>query len=154
MCFILCLILDRVRRQVTKLKMRNCGIVAVAVGIPVARYPPHRSVRALLSAYGSYLRWVAANRSVGQGCNTRGGGSQRVAHGTIRSQGQRRRWLRWSSGVRHSRVNRVRKVPNAPPSGTKTATIALTDTQRKVFSTVSAARNKHGLAAPNGARGQ
>src|SRR5215831_16942312 len=67
--------------------------VAVAVGIPVARYPPHRSVRALLSAYGSYLRWVAANRSVGQGCNTRGGGSQRVAHGTIRSQVQRRRWL-------------------------------------------------------------
>ena len=52
----------------------------VAVGIPVARYPPHRSVRALLSAYGSYLRCVAANRSVGQGCNTRGGGSQRVAH--------------------------------------------------------------------------
>jgi hypothetical protein len=42
----------------------------------------------------------------------------------------------------------------APPSGTKTATIALTDTQRKVFSSVSAARNKHGLAAPNGARGQ
>ena len=27
----------------------------VAVGIPVARHPPHRSVRALVSAYGSYL---------------------------------------------------------------------------------------------------
>jgi hypothetical protein len=27
--------------------------VAVAVGIPVTRHPPHRSVRALISAYGS-----------------------------------------------------------------------------------------------------
>jgi hypothetical protein len=27
----------------------------VAVGIPVTRHPPHRSVRALISAYGSYL---------------------------------------------------------------------------------------------------
>src|SRR5712692_2674533 len=27
----------------------------VAVGIPVAWYPPHGSVRALVSAYGSYL---------------------------------------------------------------------------------------------------
>jgi hypothetical protein len=26
---------------------------AVAVGIPVTRHPPHRSVRALISAYGS-----------------------------------------------------------------------------------------------------
>jgi hypothetical protein len=28
---------------------------SIAVGISVARYPPHRSVRALISAYGSYL---------------------------------------------------------------------------------------------------
>jgi enediyne biosynthesis protein E4 len=28
----------------------------IAVGIPVARYPPHRPVRALASAYGSYRR--------------------------------------------------------------------------------------------------
>jgi isocitrate/isopropylmalate dehydrogenase len=27
----------------------------IAVGIPVARYPPHRSGRALISASGSYL---------------------------------------------------------------------------------------------------
>ena len=39
----------------------------VAVGIPVARYPPHRSVRALVSAYGSYLGCKAAKRAVGQG---------------------------------------------------------------------------------------
>src|SRR3974390_3881375 len=31
------------------------GQVAIAVGIPVARHPPHRTVRALISAYGSYL---------------------------------------------------------------------------------------------------
>src|SRR5881392_315493 len=29
-------------------------VVKVAVGIPVSWYPPHGSVRALLSAYGSY----------------------------------------------------------------------------------------------------
>ena len=28
----------------------------VAVGIPVARYPPHRSVREYITSYGSYLR--------------------------------------------------------------------------------------------------
>ena len=50
--------------------------VAVAVGIPVTRYPPHRSVRALISAYGSYLGCMAANRSDGQGCTTCGAGNQ------------------------------------------------------------------------------
>src|SRR5260370_4329550 len=38
---------------------------AVAVGTSVARCPPHRSVRALVSAYGSYLGWVAAKRVAG-----------------------------------------------------------------------------------------
>ena len=34
-----------------------CGrFKPVAVGIPVTRHPPHRSVRALISAYGSSLR--------------------------------------------------------------------------------------------------
>jgi hypothetical protein len=28
-------------------------ISGIAVGIPIARYPPHGSVRALISAYGS-----------------------------------------------------------------------------------------------------
>jgi hypothetical protein len=37
----------------------------VAVGTSVARCPPHRSVRALASAYGSYLGWVAAKRVAG-----------------------------------------------------------------------------------------
>jgi hypothetical protein len=37
----------------------------VAVGISVARYPPHGSVRALTSAYGSYLGWLATKRSSG-----------------------------------------------------------------------------------------
>jgi DNA replication protein DnaC len=35
---------------------------AVAVGIPVAWHPPHGSVRALISAYGSYLGYLAARR--------------------------------------------------------------------------------------------
>jgi hypothetical protein len=34
----------------------------VAVGIPVAWHPPHGSVRALISAYGSSLGYVAAKR--------------------------------------------------------------------------------------------
>jgi hypothetical protein len=34
---------------------RSCCQMAVAVGIPVAWYPPRGSVRALISAYGSYL---------------------------------------------------------------------------------------------------
>ena len=34
---------------------QNTGHLMVAVGIPVARYPPHGSVRALINAYGSYL---------------------------------------------------------------------------------------------------
>jgi hypothetical protein len=37
----------------------------VAVGTSVARCPPHRSVRALVSAYGSYLGWMAAKRVSG-----------------------------------------------------------------------------------------
>ena len=40
-------------------------VIEIAVGIPVARYPPHRPVRALTSAYGSYLGWVAAKRALG-----------------------------------------------------------------------------------------
>ena len=35
------------------LRTSGFGLVAVAVGIPVTRHPPHRSVRALISAYGS-----------------------------------------------------------------------------------------------------
>jgi hypothetical protein len=69
----------------------------VAVGIPVTRYPPHRSVRALVSAYGSYLGCVAAKRSDGQGCSTCGAGSQRVASLRSRFQLRRWRWLRWRS---------------------------------------------------------
>jgi hypothetical protein len=33
----------------------------VAVGTIIADRPPHRSVRALISAYGSYLGWLAAS---------------------------------------------------------------------------------------------
>ncbi len=40
----------------------NFGGLAVAVGIRVAPYPPHRSVRALISAYGSCLGYMAAKR--------------------------------------------------------------------------------------------
>jgi len=83
---------------------------AVAVGIPVARHPPHRSVRALLSAYGSYLGCMAANRSDGQGCSMRGAGNQYSASLPSQFQLRRWRWLRWRSCVRHSRVNRSRKV--------------------------------------------
>jgi hypothetical protein len=36
--------------------------VTVTVGIPVVEYSPHRSVRALTSAFGSYLRYGAAWR--------------------------------------------------------------------------------------------
>ena len=36
-------------RELTSLR----SPVAVAVGIPVTRHPPHGSVRALISAYGS-----------------------------------------------------------------------------------------------------
>ena len=39
------------------------GCTPVAVGIPVAWHPPHRSVRALISVYGSYLRYLAASVS-------------------------------------------------------------------------------------------
>ena len=48
---------------------RSCSRLAmVAVGIPVAWYPPHGSGRALVSASGSYLGWLAAKRC--SGCGT------------------------------------------------------------------------------------
>ena len=34
----------------------------IAVGTPVARCPPHRPGRALISASGSYLGWITAKR--------------------------------------------------------------------------------------------
>ena len=40
-------------------------VVRVAVGMPVARHPPHGPVRALISAHGSYLGCLAQNRSKG-----------------------------------------------------------------------------------------
>ena len=43
----------------------------VAVGTPVTRRPPHRSVRAHFSAYGSYLGCLASNRTPGSGCRIR-----------------------------------------------------------------------------------
>ena len=54
----------RCRWRVTALALSIARRV-IAVGIPVARYPPLRSVRALLSAYGSYLGWLAAKRTLG-----------------------------------------------------------------------------------------
>src|ERR1700730_6769750 len=36
---------------------RRTGSLLIAVGIPLPRYPPHRSGRALISASGSYLGW-------------------------------------------------------------------------------------------------
>jgi hypothetical protein len=41
------------------------GSLLIAVGIPLTRYPPHRSGRALLSASGSYLGWLTAKRASG-----------------------------------------------------------------------------------------
>src|ERR1039458_2692668 len=37
--------------------------VAIVVGTPVARCPPHRPGRALISASGSYLRCIAAEHN-------------------------------------------------------------------------------------------
>src|SRR6516162_2009453 len=86
-------------------------VESVAVGIPVARYPPHRSVRALISAYGSYLRYLAAKRDWGYGWSTRGWGIQRTAQRCIRVQGSRCFWLRQSKLRRQSRVTLSRKIP-------------------------------------------
>jgi hypothetical protein len=44
------------RSSLTKDRGRDTGL---------SRYPPHRAVRALTSAYGSYLGWVAAKRALG-----------------------------------------------------------------------------------------
>ena len=46
-----------------RLPSTNPSIDEVAVGTIIADRPPHRSVRALISAYGSYLGYVAAKRS-------------------------------------------------------------------------------------------
>ena len=42
--------------------------IRVAVGMPVARHPPHRSVHDGSPSYGSYLEYLASNRSHGRGC--------------------------------------------------------------------------------------
>src|SRR5215472_15191726 len=67
---------------------------SIAVGIPGSQYPPHRSVRALSSAYGSYLGWLAAKRTPGQGWSTRGMGSQWPVNRRIRAQEGRCGWPR------------------------------------------------------------
>jgi hypothetical protein len=43
-------------------EMRS-ALAEVAVGTIIVHRPPHRSVRALVSAYGSYLGYMAAKRS-------------------------------------------------------------------------------------------
>jgi hypothetical protein len=45
-------------------------VMGVAVGMPVARHPPHRSVHDGSPSYGSYLEYLASNRSHGRGCFT------------------------------------------------------------------------------------
>ena len=47
-------------------------LTTVAVGTSVTGCPPHRSVRAHFSAYGSYLGCLASNRTPGSGCSIRG----------------------------------------------------------------------------------
>jgi hypothetical protein len=47
---------------------------SVAVGTSLTERPPHRSVRAHSSAYGSYLGCLASNRTPGSGCRIRGRG--------------------------------------------------------------------------------
>jgi hypothetical protein len=46
----------------------DCGITTsgeVAVGTPVAQRPPRGSVRALISAHGSYRGYLASKRTMG-----------------------------------------------------------------------------------------
>ena len=50
------------------------GVELVAVGTSVTGRPPHRSVRAHFSAYGSYLRYLASKRAPGSGCRIRAEG--------------------------------------------------------------------------------
>src|ERR1700730_16663063 len=54
----------------------------VAVGMPVARHPPRRSVRALVSAHGSYLGCVWRQSELvdtDEGCTVQGSIAGRVA---------------------------------------------------------------------------
>jgi hypothetical protein len=44
--------------------LKNFLSIFVAVGIPVARYPPHRSVRLVLPVYGSYLEFLALDNTL------------------------------------------------------------------------------------------
>src|SRR6202023_4261110 len=62
----------------------------VAVGIPVARHPPRRSVRALVSAHGSYLGCVWRQSELvdtDEGCAVQGSIAGRVARSATSSAG-------------------------------------------------------------------
>jgi len=60
-----CQVLLGVRSPVVVGGVSRAPFFAIAVGIPVARYPPHGPARALISACGSYLGCVAAKRTLG-----------------------------------------------------------------------------------------
>src|SRR5262249_21264439 len=55
----------RTCKSATRKTRKLLDQLVIAVGIPLTRYPPHRSGRALISASGSYLGWVAAKRASG-----------------------------------------------------------------------------------------
>ena len=62
----------------------------VAVGMPVARHPPRRSVRALVSAHGSYLGCVWRQSELvdtDEGCAVQGSIAGRVARSATCSAG-------------------------------------------------------------------
>ena len=77
-------------RHLEPIFILRCGPWGVAVGMPVARHPPRRSVRALVSAHGSYLGCVWRQSELvdtDEGCTVQGSIAGRVARSATCSAG-------------------------------------------------------------------